>query len=65
MAKQKEATVIFRPESRDARKDYRISLEAAKNLFSAGMISQDMTNGGYMPNSRTPSNFLKLYKIKD
>ena len=61
---QKEATTVFRPDSRDASGDYKIPLAVAKNLFSIGVIAQDMTNGGYMPNSRTPKNFRKIHEVK-
>lgn len=43
-------TVTFRPDSRDARKDFQIPRKLAEDLFGDGLISGDATNGGYMPN---------------
>lgn len=43
-------SVIFRPDSRDGRKDYLIPRDVAERLFQEGHIWGDATNGGYMPN---------------
>ncbi len=47
--------VAVRPDSRDASKDYMIDADQAMQMWNDGLLDQDMTNGGYMPNTRTPS----------
>jgi hypothetical protein len=43
-------TAVFRPDSRDARKDFLIPLDVARDLYERGEIYGDATNGGYCPN---------------
>jgi len=41
--------VVFRPDSRNASKDYLVPRTVAEQLLREGRIYGDATNGGYMP----------------
>lgn len=56
-------TVVFRPDSRDASKDYHIPRKIAEALFQAGEIHGDGTNGGYMPNPNSGYN-VRQHRVK-
>lgn len=45
-------TATFRPDSRDGSQDFEIPRTIGRELFRAGKIAGDATNGGYMPLDR-------------
>lgn len=45
-------TATFRPDSRDGSQDFEIPRAIGRELFRAGKIAGDATNGGYMPLDR-------------
>ena len=57
-------TVTFRPDSRDARKDFQIPANIAKELYENGTIWGDVINGGYMPNPQSNYNVAQ-HKVKE
>jgi len=59
----REDTVVFRPISSDGSKDFHIPRKVAEELFNAGEIWGDATNGGYMPNPKSTYN-VKQHRVK-